>query len=309
MQRFIAPCLAIILLAAAGLCHAQDGVRVQFFSPQGTIKSVRQVTARFSEAMTTFGDPRNESPFDITCPEKGSGRWADVKNWVFDFDRELPAGVACSFTLRDGLKSFAGTAVVGERIFSFSTGGPAIVSSRPGNGKTIDEDQTFILTLDGEPDEASVLANVRFSVEGIAEPIGPQIVKGAERTAVLKAAGRPDNGRTLTIRCRQSFPSKATVKLIWGAGIASLSGVTTGEDQIFNFTVRDQFTISFRCDRTNANAPCIPMLPMRLSFSSPVSANQAKKIVVKSGKKVGLYVGWGARDATPTTRDAGTRTR
>ena len=103
---------------------------------------------------------------------------------------------------------------------------------------------------------------------------------------MLKAAGRPDNGRTLTIRCRQSFPSKATVKLIWGAGIASLSGVTTGEDQIFNFTVRDQFTISFRCDRTNANAPCIPMLPMRLSFSSPVSANQAKKIVVKSGKKV-----------------------
>ena len=286
MQRISAFCLTLIFVAAAGLCQAQEGVRVEFFSPQGTIKSVRQVTARFSEPMTTFGDPRNESPFDITCPEKGSGRWADVKNWVFDFDRDLPAGVACSFKLRDGLKGLAGTAVVGERVFSFTTGGPAIISSRPGDNRTIDEKQIFILTLDGEPDEASVLANVRFSVEGIAESLGAQIVKGVERAAILKAAGRQDNGKTLTIRCRQSFPSKAAVKLIWGAGIASTTGVKTAEEQILNFTVRDRFTISFKCDRTNPNAACIPMLPMRLSFSSPVPAKLAKKIVLKSGKKV-----------------------
>ncbi|KAF0219583.1 MAG: alpha-2-macroglobulin domain-containing protein [Geobacteraceae bacterium] len=286
MQRFIAICLALFLVAMAGLCQAQDGVRVEFFSPQGTIKSVRQVTARFSEPMTTFGDPRYESPFEIACPEKGSGRWTDVKNWVFDFERDLPSGIACSFMLREGLKTIAGTAVSGERTFSFTTGGPAIVGSRPGNGKTIDEDQIFILTLDGDADEASVLANVRFSVEGMVETLGIQIVKGAERTAVLKATARPDNGRTLIIRCRQSFPSKAAVKLIWGSGIASTTGVTSGVEQIFTFTVRDQFTISFQCDRTNANAPCIPMTPMRLSFSSPVPANLAKKIVMKSGKKV-----------------------
>jgi hypothetical protein len=218
--------------------------------------------------MTTFGDPRNESPFAIACPEKGSGRWVDVKNWVFDFDRDLAAGVACTFTLRDGLKALSGSAVAGERAFSFSTGGPAIVASRPGKGKSIDENQIFILTLDGEADEASVLANVRFSVEGIADTLGIQIVQGAERTVVLKAAGRADTGRTLTIRCRQSFPGKAAVKLIWGAGIASPSGVKTAEEQIFDFTVRDQFTVSFQCDRTNANAPCIPLLPMRLNFSA-----------------------------------------
>lgn len=286
MQRFIALYLTLLLISITGLCQAQEGASVEFFSPLGTIRGVRQVTARFSEAMTTFGDPRNESPFDISCPEKGSGRWADMKNWVFDFDRDLPAGVACSFKLRDGLKALAGTAVVGERVFSFSTGGPAIVSSIPGKGKTIDENQIFILTLDGEADEISVLANVHFSVEGISEPLCIQIVKGAERTAVLKAAGRPDNISTLTIRCRQSFPSKAAVKLIWGAGITSTSGVTSGEEQIFNFTIRDQFTISFQCDRTNANVPCIPMLPMRLNFSSPVPTNQAKKIVMKFGKEV-----------------------
>ena len=286
MQRFITLCLTSFLAAIAVLCQAQDQVRIESFSPLGITKGVRQVTARFSEPMTTFGDPRNESPFDINCPEKGSGRWADVKNWVFDFDHDLPAGVTCSFKLREGLKALAGTAVVGERLFSFSTGGPAIVGSRPADGKTVNEDQIFILVLDGEADETSVLANVHFSVEGMVEPLGIQIVKGTERTAVLKAAGRTDNSRTLTIRCRQSFPSKAAIKLIWGAGITSISGVTSGEEQILNFSVRDQFTISFRCDRTNANAPCIPMLPMRLSFSSPVPANLAKKIVMKSGKRL-----------------------
>src|SRR5512133_4127794 len=286
MQRFSSLCLTLVLLATAGLCQAQDAARVEFFAPLGTIKNVRQVTARFSEAMTTFGDPRNEAPFEIACPEKGAGRWVDVKNWAFDFDRDLAAGVACRFTLREGLKTLAGSPISGERVFAFTTGGPAIIAARPSDGRTVDESQIFILTLDGEADEATVLANVRFSVEGVAETLGIQIVKGAERIAVLKAAGRADNGRTLTIHCRQSFPSKAAVKLIWGRGIASTSGVKTADEQICNYTVREQFTVSFQCERTNANAPCIPMTPMRLTFSAPVPISLAKKIVMRSGKKV-----------------------
>lgn len=279
--------LTLLFLLAAGLCHAEDAPRVEFFSPQGVVKGIRQVTARFSEPMTTFGDPRNAAPFDIACAEKGSGRWADVKNWVFDFDRDLPAGVTCSFTLVEGLKTLAGAAVGGERLFSFSTGGPAIMNSRPGDGREgIDEDQIFLLTLDAEPDEASILANVRFVVEKMNEGIGIQIVKGEDRSVVLKAAGYPDNPRTIAIRCRQSFPNKVVVKLVWGRGVASKSGVATTEDQVLSFTVRDQFRISFGCERTKANAPCIPMLPMRLGFSSPVPVEQARKIVMKSGKKV-----------------------
>lgn len=286
MKHSVTIPIVLFLLLATGLCHADSDARLESFSPQGTIKNVRQVTARFSEPMTTFGDPRNESPFIIACPEKGAGRWADVKNWVFDFDRDLPAGVACTFALQEGFKTLSGSVVGGERIFTFTTGGPAMLSSRPGDGKTIDEEQIFILYLDGEADEASVLAKVRFSVAGIAEPLGISLVTGAERATVLKAAGRTDNNRTLTIRCRQRFPAKAEVKLVWGAGITSPSGVATTKEQIFTYTVRDEFTVSFHCDRTNANAPCIPLLPMRLDFSAPVPAELAKKIVLKSGKKV-----------------------
>ena len=39
--------------------------KVESFSPQGQIKDVRQVVARFSQPMVSFGDPRSEAPFDI----------------------------------------------------------------------------------------------------------------------------------------------------------------------------------------------------------------------------------------------------
>jgi hypothetical protein len=287
MKRTFAISLTFFLLSFTCLCHGEEGARVDSFSPQGVVKGVRQVNARFSEPMTTFGDTRNESPFDIACPEKGSARWGDVKNWVYDFDRELPAGVVCSFTLREGVKSLAGNVVGGERLFSFSTGGPQIMSARPGDGrKDLDEEQIFLLTLDAEPDEASVLASVSFIVEGMKEAIGVTIVKGAERDTLLKAAGRTDSGTTIAIRCRQSFPSKALVKLVWSRGVASRSGVATTADQVLTFTVRDRFEIAFSCDRINANAPCIPMLPMGLRFSSPVPAELARKIVMRSGMKI-----------------------
>lgn len=286
MKRSIAICLALLVISAAGFCLADEGARVEFFSPRGVVKGVRQVNARFSEPMTTFGDPRNESPFAIVCSEKGSGRWADVKNWVYDFDRDLPGGVACSFTLREGLNTQAGKSVGGDPVFSFSTGGPAIINARPrSETEEIDEEQIFLLTLDAEPDEASILAHASFIVEGMKEAIGVTIIKGAERDALLKGVGRSDSTRTIVLRCRQRFPNKGVVKLVWGRGVASGNGVATTEDQIFTYTVRDQFLVSFSCDRTNANAPCVPMLPMRLKFSSPVPAEQARKIVLKAGKK------------------------
>src|SRR5437773_8059322 len=94
--------------------HAQE---VEFFSPQGEVKAVRQVTARFARPMVPFGDPREVDPFAIDCVEKGKGRWADMKNWVYDFDRDLPAGVRCTFTLKQGLTALDGSALVGGQRF------------------------------------------------------------------------------------------------------------------------------------------------------------------------------------------------
>ncbi len=154
--------LGIILtffLGLLGTSFAAEPV-VDSFSPQNEVKGVRQVTARFSEQMVPFGDPRLVEPFEISCPEKGRQRWADGKNWIYDFDRDLPAGVICEFTLKSDLRTLAGDKVVGKQKFSFTTGGPAIRRENPYQGSEfISEDQMFILSLDAEPKEKTVLEN------------------------------------------------------------------------------------------------------------------------------------------------------
>src|SRR5262245_59269127 len=58
--------------------------QVEWFSPQGTAKQVRQAVARFTAPMVSLGDPRLEDPFNVDCGAKGKGHWADTRNWVYD---------------------------------------------------------------------------------------------------------------------------------------------------------------------------------------------------------------------------------
>ena len=98
-------------------------VQVESFNPQGEVKDIRQVVARFSEPMVAFGDPNLASPFDVQCGATRHGHWADARNWIYDFDSDLPAGLKCSFTPKAGLKSLANNAV-NHAHFNFTTGGP-----------------------------------------------------------------------------------------------------------------------------------------------------------------------------------------
>jgi hypothetical protein len=108
--------------------------KVILFSPTGIAKNVRQVRAQFLESMVSFGDPRAHiKPFEINCPEKGAERWADDKNWIYDFDRDLPGGIVCEFKLVEGIKSVAGHLINGEKRFVFSTGGPSVTEVKPGS--------------------------------------------------------------------------------------------------------------------------------------------------------------------------------
>ena len=151
MKIIPSACLAISLLAAWP-SPAQQRPLVRSFSPQGTVKRVRQVRAQFSDPMVAFGDPRPAlTPFEISCSPRGTGRWVDTNNWSYDFDQDLPAGVRCEFRLKDGLKTLVGVEVAGQAVFAFSTGGPAILNSRPWEGSGgIDESQVFILNLDAD---------------------------------------------------------------------------------------------------------------------------------------------------------------
>lgn len=252
------------------------------FTPQGTVKQIRQVSARFSEPMVLFGDPRGGAtdPFEISCPEPGAGRWVDSRNWVYDFERDLPAGVRCSFAVRAGLKSLASSELADRQMFVFSTGGPAIRSSVPAQGDGIDEEQAFVLQLDAEPDETSVLEHAWFSVEGIQERVGIRLLHGQAREQILKAVGLRRARPVVILQATQRFPNAAKVSLVWGKGIATQSGVANEQDQTLAFKTRDPFTARFSCEREHRDAGCIPVTPMRIRFSAAVASKQADQIVL-----------------------------
>ena len=259
---------------------------VEFFSPKGEVKGVRQVTARFTEQMAPFGDPRLVEPFQISCPETGRQRWADGKNWVYDFEHDLPAGVVCEFTLKPDVRTLSGAKVVGTQKFAFSTGGPAVRRSNPYEGSSVVEDQIFILWPDAEPKESTILDNAYCAVDGISERVGIRIITGDDRKQVLSAVSgrhwREEEKKLseLVVQCKQTFPNSSRVTLVWGKGIQSLSNVPTSQDQKLPYRTRPPFAATFSCQRENPDSDCIPFLPLQINFSAPVPWEYASRITL-----------------------------
>ncbi|MBC8118886.1 MAG: alpha-2-macroglobulin, partial [Burkholderiaceae bacterium] len=305
--RTLALGVMLSLVAAVTAQEVKQGqAKVESFSPQGQIKDVRQVVARFSHPMVSFGDPRSEAPFDLECAGKGRGRWADARNWLYDFDQDLPAGIECSFRTKPGLKTFAG-AELAAQTFKFSTGGPSIRGAWPDEGEErIDEAQVFMLALDAHADLASVRANAYCAVDGIGERLPLTIIEGKERERILAeqknrarvlfdvifkrgnrgAASVRDvrlvDAPILVANCGRPLPAGANVRLVWGAGIKTANGIATTEVQTLPYQVRPQFSARFTCQRVNANAGCIPVLPVQLEFSAPVARALASKIEMRT---------------------------
>jgi hypothetical protein len=263
-----------------------EAATVEFFSPQGTSKKVRQVKARFSDQMVAFGDPRLSDPFTIECSEKGSGRWMDGKNWFYDFDKDLPSGVSCTFTIKRGIKTFSGKSMTGKAVFRFNTGGPAVIMTQPYEGdENIDEQQRFVFTLDGDPDEASLSKSVYCSIEGIKERVGIRIITGEEKTNLLKAIHHDKDKRPIIVfDCMRQFPPESRVDIIWGKGVKSKSGIATTKDQKLPFKTQSPFSATFRCLREDPKAQCMPLSRMNLDFTAPVSWNLAREIGLKNEK-------------------------
>ena len=306
--------LAAALLLFSAPCLA---AKVDFFSPQGEVKGVRQVAARFSDAIVPFGDPRLAEPFDTDCPQKGTARWADQKNWVFDFEADLPAGVRCTYKVKPDLKAIDGSRVEAAS-FSFTTGGPAVIEYLPFRYEQADEEQIFILGLDAPAKPETILRHAYCDAKGVTEKIPVKLVTGEQRAQVLESrkdfvsrylialfkSGHlaavterdllrgtraeqlklADESKfpIVTLQCARRLPSGAQLRLVWGEGIESTSGVATSQEQVLEFEVRPAFSAQFSCERVNRDANCLPFLPMHLSFTGPIPRAAAEKIVLRS---------------------------
>jgi uncharacterized protein YfaS (alpha-2-macroglobulin family) len=294
--------LACTLLALPGF--AAFALTVTSLSPQGEVGNVRQVVAKFDQAAVNFGDPKAAAPLTVTCSDalstKGSGRWTADKEWTFQFERDLPPGVRCTVRIRSDFQSPKGTALTvpgsAANGYRFNTGGPFVRTVRPYPGERIDEEQFFVLQLNGPATLQSVQANLWCVVEGLGERVPVKLLDGAQRAQLLKAQGlekasRVDPLNFVTLACNRRLTPSAHVQLVYGKGIATppsgtaaSSGIANSIEKRFNFQVREPFTATFNCERENAQSACLPIRPMSLSFNAPVPRKLAEAIRLKSGK-------------------------
>ncbi len=281
---------AKFLLATGLLCTAlgAQALQITSLSPQGEVARVRQVVAKFDAAAVRFGDPEAPAPLEVRCSDaqasQGSGRWTSEREWVFDFARDLPPGLRCTVQAKPGFQSPSNTALSAKSSYQFNTGGPFVQQVWPSSWQPIDEEQFFILQLNGPATPASVQANVWCTSEGLGERIPVRLIDGAARQSLLDAHGLRsyDAASVVTLACNRRLTPSAKVQLVWGQGVSTPSGIANRVEKRFGFTVRAPFQAEFHCERENAQAACLPIRPMTLSFNAPVPAKLAAAIRLKS---------------------------
>lgn len=268
------------------------------FTPQNLSETTNQIRVSFSDKMVALGVEPDPKIFSVACQpaQKGVPRWEDEKSWSYNFEtklyaNKLPGGTRCTVTLDENFKKQK--KITGKTAFAFQVDGPNIISIYPGepDGRSmaeVAEDQVFAIGLDAEADEASVLKNLKFKVEGIASPVQVRVLSEAEKRVLMASSGFPswkfEKGMPLLmVQAKERFAAGKKVSLVWGAGIASReSGLARQRDLILPYAARSLFTAKFECSRENANANCSPFADMTVSFSAPVPADQLKQIELVS---------------------------
>lgn len=286
------PWLRAALGAAALLALGSAQAFTVNITPEGEVGQVREIRARFDEDMAPLGDARvAQMPISISCDggsAAGSAQWATQRELLWRLDKELPVGARCTVRLAAGLKSLGGSSAKGNiGPWKLSVPGPRMESIQPYNN--IEEEQHFVVRFSGAPTPQSVLENVWCSMDGVGERIPVRIIEGDERTAALRGAGswvlrnaekEPD--RYLVLACQRRFTPGAKVRMTFGPGVAAANGTPSGKELTDSWDVREPFTATMTCERENANAPCLPIRPVRLDFSAPLPLADALKARLKT---------------------------
>ena len=318
LNNFTCALLASVLLLMPGAARAQTA-EVVSFTPQGEVRRIQQVALRFSADMVRLGNSGEGdaaaplSIISITCPQgtsdPGKGRWVDTRRYVVEWTRDLPIGTRCVATMRASIKTLEGRDVKTAGPWEFTTGGPKLAETRPYQSmSSIKEHDVFLLRPDAQPDLASVDQHLQCQAEG-ASPLRAERLSRDDGLRAMRVhqssfmESQWDQQWWMAYRCMQPFVNSAKVRLIWGAGIAALSGVASKTDQIINFTVRPVFSLNVTCGVLDGNPGCDPRNGLNFQFSAPVTPAVLSKIIVTAdgGKRIALRP---VNQNTPLTRAA-----
>ena len=281
----------VFVALALTLAGAAQALTITSVSPQGEVSRVRQMVVKFDSAAVRFGDPKAAAPLTVSCDDaeagKGTGRWTGDREWVFDFARDLPPGVRCTATPKSGFKSPGDAALTNTNTFQFNTGGPYVRDIRPGHYVDIDEEQFFVLRLNGPATLESVKQNVWCVAGDVGERIPVKLIDGKPRQDLLKSQSMERDATAsplnyVTLACNRRLSSGSKMALVFGKGVATPSGVINSDEKRFPYKVREPFSAEFRCERENAQSGCLPIRPMSLEFNAPVPRKQAEAIRLKS---------------------------
>lgn len=279
-------------LVAALMAASAAAAELESFTPLGLTSEVRQVQVRFSDAMAPIGKADAPAPFAVECVP-GHGYWVDERTWVYDLEATPAPATSCTFRTLPGLKNLAGEAVYSAPDYHFHMAGPKVLRTLPQVDAGIDENQAFVLVLDGPATPTSIAENVHCAVQGVYERIPVRRLTGDARDAILKQPYVRDDidgvapTQIEVLQCARPLPANARMALVWSQGVYSASGLDNSADQPFNFQVRDHFVARLRCTRENARAGCMPLKPVRLEFSAPVARGDLDRVVLKdaTGKR------------------------
>ncbi|MCK9515310.1 MAG: MG2 domain-containing protein [Ottowia sp.] len=289
VTRGLIPLLALLAGVYASNAAA---ARVSAFTPQGEVARVQQAVARFDADVVPFGDPAAADPLHISCDSKdaatGQGRWTSAREWVYDFADELPAGVRCEAAADTDFEATDGSTLDGTLRFAFNTGGPQIDDARPWMWQDIEEEQAFVLKLTGPATPESMTEHVWCKLESPGERVPVRIVGAPQRDEILEAAGASEDAaeqpeRYWVVQCARRLTPATDMALVFDAGVAAPNGLRNGEQRRLEYSVRKPFSASTSCQRENAHADCIPLLPLVVDFTASIASDDARKITLRAG--------------------------
>lgn len=288
MRESRASRLRLMLPALAVLAAPVFAARIAGVSLQGEVGQPAQLRVGFDTPVVRLGAAGAPPPVKLDCAGSAlpaDGRWADARTWIVDFREPPPPGLRCEVRAVDGWQGLDGP-LQGQRAFVFSTGGPAVAQIQPWPGESVEEDQHFVLQLNGPVSDAQAMARAHCELDGVGERAPVRVVGGAARETLLRAQRlQREAARTVVLACARPLPNEARLRLVWNSAL-DLPGAAPAPAparlQRFDYRVRPAFTAEFSCERERAQSPCMPLRPLVVAFSTHVPRAQAAAVRLES---------------------------